>query len=399
MKFSLQDAQFVLALAVPIFLLIQLFERLLLFTQVVSPAYLVLLPALFAILALHKLSTAKGIRLPEAGQVAFALLCAALIVILMLQRLLLPERFDIFGRSSVGFSAYVGTYALTWGLIGLFVGNVNVQRSERFAVALMAIVAFLVLRNAASGYVNFSDLREQTGIDSLSHLWVSENIVMIFFLSYALARSYWVKLLLFVVVALCLVAMLGRSSLFFSIVAVALFELVFGSARHVSQRVFGALGVALLFMLIMIGVQIYSSDDAFDRVFLKGGLGSDASFTERMHFMKIGLQYLDAQLWIGGPNILAEQFGHLGAYIHNLLSAWQFFGFPFFLILCLALLSSIFRMFSFMRNLERSVVTDFAALLLIYATVCVIFTKTSFYWGFWLALGLWHGVRLDKSND
>ncbi len=130
MKFSLQDAQFVLVLAVPIFLLIQLFERLLLFTQVVSPAYLVLLPALFSILALHKLSTAKGIRLPEAGQVAFALLCAALIVILMLQRLLLPERFDIFGRSSVGFSAYVGTYALTWGLIGLFVGNVNVQSGD-----------------------------------------------------------------------------------------------------------------------------------------------------------------------------------------------------------------------------------------------------------------------------
>ncbi|MDV7396391.1 hypothetical protein RZS08_33665, partial [Arthrospira platensis SPKY1] len=112
---------------------------------------------------------------------------------------------------------------MTWGLIGFSIANIRVEKNEKVAIALMVVVGFLVFRNAASGYVNFSDLREQTGIDSLSHLWVSENIVMLFFLSYALARSYWVKLLLFVVVALCLVAMLGRSSLFFSIIVVALF--------------------------------------------------------------------------------------------------------------------------------------------------------------------------------
>lgn len=399
MNISSRNIYFILALAVPIFLLVQLFERLFLFSQVVSPAYLALFPALFTILALHKLATVEGIQRPERGQVAFILLCAVLIVILMLQKLILPVRFDYFGRSSVDFASYVGTYALTWGLIGFSIANIRVEKNEKVAIALMVVVGFLVFRNAASGYVNFSDLREQTGIDSLSHLWVSENIVMLFFLSYALARSYWVKLLLFVVVALCLVAMLGRSSLFFSIIAVALFELAFGSARHVSLRVFGALGVALLFLLIMLGVQVYSSDDVFDRVFLRGGLGGDASFTERMHFMKIGLQYLDMQLWIGGPDILAEQFGHLGAYIHNILSAWQFFGFPFFFMLCIALLHSIFRMRFVMRNSERSVVTDFGALLLIYATVCVLFTKTSFYWGFWLAIGLWHGVRLKRSSE
>ena len=99
------------------------------------------------------------------------------------------------------------------------------------------------------------------------------------------------------------------------------------------------------------------------------------------------------QLWIGDPTILATEMGSVGAYIHNLLSVWQVFGFFVFLALVVAIFIALFRMFKILRSVSNNPLFDSAALLLIYSVLSVLTTKNGGFWCLWFAVGLWFGAK------
>lgn len=382
-----------LALVVPLFIGFQLVERLYFFNQIVSPVFLAVVPVLFLLLWLSGFVRERGAERPSALVVLFLCLCGLVIGCLVAQKIWIFDRYDLSSRSALGFATLTGTYAVTWGLIGLSVSRVILKKSDLAAVVFMAGVGVLVIPNMTYGYVNLIALREETGIESLSHLWISENIVFLFCLSYGFARSYLVKMVLLVLVAIFLVAMLGRSSLFFTLASISVFELLFGGFKGLARKLAIGGGLALLGLGVVLGIQWFYSEPILDKLLFKGGLGEDASFEARSQLFSEGLFYLKEQLWIGDPTILATEMGSVGAYIHNLLSVWQVFGFFVFLALVVAIFIALFRMFKILRSVSNNPLFDSAALLLIYSVLSVLTTKNGGFWCLWFAVGLWFGAK------
>lgn len=397
MSLSKSEMQWLGALSVPVFLFLQLFERLYFFSSILSPVYLAVIPVVFFLVFVKDSCDGFGVALPSKSLVYFLMLVLFLLLVLVAQRAFLFDLYDSNGRSALGFSWLTGTYAITWGLIGLSVSVVRFNSNNFFALVLMGGVAFLVLPNMASGYINLAALREDTGIENLSHLWISENIVVLFFLSYALASNYSVRFVLLAAVAVLLVGMLGRSSLFFALAAVAAYELVFAPGRASAKIVMGA-AVLFLSMAVLLGMQQYFDDPILDKIFFAGGLQADASYEARAGILSLGVSYLDRQLWIGDPTILADEVGSVGAYIHNLLSAWQLFGFPFFVFLLFFLFRVLFKMFSFRLVLSKEPVYLLGALLLIYSVMSVLAAKHAGFWILWFSLGLWAGFKFSEGR-
>lgn len=398
MSLSKSSIQCLAALSVPAFLFLQLFERLYIFGSILSPVYLAAIPLVFFLVFVKGGVGGVGFEMPHKLFTYFSVLMTFLLVVLIAQKAFLFDLYDSSGRSALGFSWLAGTYALTWGLIGLSLSTIRFRSSNFVAILVMGGVAFLVLPNMASGYVNFAALREDTGIENLSHLWMSENIVVLFFLSYALARTYLIRFLLLVAVAVLLVGMLGRSSLFFALAAVIIFELMFGPGRASTKTLVGGAAI-LLSMAVLLGMQQYFDDPILDKIIFKGGLQADASYEARAGILSLGVSYLDKQLWIGDPTILANEIGSVGAYIHNLLSAWQLYGFPFFVLLVLFIVRVLFRVFLFRYLMSKEPIFVLGTLLLVYSLMSVLATKHAGFWILWLSLGLWSGFRLNKAGN
>lgn len=392
MRIYLPVIESALALTVPAFIGFQLVERLYFFDQLVSSVALLLVPALFFVLWLVRFLRESGVEKPSNLTLLFLGLCGVVLGCLLAQKTFLLDKYDLSGRSAIGAAMLAGTYAVTWGLIGISVSSSRLVRSDLVAALIMAGIGLIVVPNIAGGYVNLVALREETGIDNLSHLWVSENIVFLFFLSYGLARSYSVKLALLVAVTFFLVAMLGRSSLFFTLGAVGIYELAFGRVRGVVQKVIIGCGFALLGFVVVLGIQWYYNEPILQKLFFSDGLVADASFEARSQLLSLGLFYLESQILIGDPTVLATQMGSVGAYIHNILSIWQIFGFFAFSFLSLMILFAVFRMFYLMRTPRDNPLLDVGALLLIYSVLSVLATKHGGFWCLWFAVGLWLGI-------
>lgn len=397
MQIYLSRLESALALSVPAFIGFQLVERLYFFDQLVSPVVLLLVPIAFFLLWMVRFFSEYGVERPSSSTLLLFALCGVILGCLLAQRAFLFDRYDLSGRSAIGAATLAGTYAVTWGLIGLSVSGSRLVKSDICAVLVMVGIGLVVLPNLAGGYVNLVALREETGIENLSHLWVSENIVFLFFLSYGLARSYLVKLALLVAVTVFLVAMLGRSSLFFTLAAVCVYELAFGDARGGARKAMIGVGFALLGFAVMLGMQWYYSEPILQKLFFKDGLAADASFEARSQLLSLGLFHLRDQLWIGNPTILATEMGSVGAYIHNILSVWQIFGLFAFILLLLLVFVAVFRMFDLMRNARGSALFDVGAMLMIYSVLSVFTTKHGAFWCLWFAVGFWLGVRKEHA--
>lgn len=376
-----------------IFIGLQLVERLYLFGSLLSPVFILVIPAIYLALLVRQYQIDGGAARLRSGALLLLGLCGTLGVALILQVTLLTDQIDQFGRSAIGFAANTAFYGISWALVGYVIAEGRVSGGTPLALFIVAFVLLLVIPNVGAGYLDISGMRELTGIDSFSHLWVSENAVILFFLAYASAGSSLVRALVLAAMAVVLVSLLGRSSLFLSLAAIAIFEVLYGQGgRQVSRLLF--MVIAIFFVgLVLLAFVGDGGDQVFDRVFLKGGLASDPSYLLRDLALTAGVAKLDGQILFGDPTVLVSEFGNVGLYIHNLLSAWQLYGFPFFVAISIVLIVSVIRMHRLSVFFVNDEFLRFSGLFLIYSVLSVLLTKYVGYWGLWFAFGIWLGVE------
>lgn len=376
-----------------IFIGLQLVERLYLFGSLLSPVFILVIPAIYLALLVRQYQIDGGAARLRSGALLLLGLCGTLGVALILQVTLLTDQIDQFGRSAISFAANTAFYGISWALVGYVIAEGRVSGGTPLALFIVAFVLLLVIPNVGAGYLDISGMRELTGIDSFSHLWVSENAVILFFLAYASAGSSLVRALVLAAMAVVLVSLLGRSSLFLSLAAIAIFEVLYGQGgRQVSRLLF--MVIAIFFVgLVLLAFVGDGGDQVFDRVFLKGGLASDPSYLLRDLALTAGVAKLDGQILFGDPTVLVSEFGNVGLYIHNLLSAWQLYGFPFFVAISIVLIVSVIRMHRLSVFFVNDEFLRFAGLFLIYSVLSVLLTKYVGYWGLWFAFGIWLGVE------
>ena len=127
---------------------------------------------------------------------------------------------------------------------------------------------------------------------------------------------------------------------------------------------------------------------AVKEILFLDGVENDGSFQARAALFRESLPLLADQFWIGNYALVAEVQGGFAGYSHNLLSAWQFYGFYVFVAIILSLIYSLRRAVKQVKISARPV-NIFGVFMLVYVTISVIISKYVGWNLLWFTLGFW----------
>jgi hypothetical protein len=308
---------------------------------------------------------------------------------LAVQFVLDTDLVDVTGRSSFDFAKNAYGIGLLWALSGAAVqaGKINQSLTAALLLLLAISASILPLTNGAF-VIDYGSLTLDAGLDSsLNHIVVGDFVVLLCAFAFGLAPVRY-RLAVGLVGALCLMMLGGRSDLFLFVIA------IFGYLKYAGRLSW----LRLIFFAVLIAVFWFfaaatgSANDtnglSLEQVLFLNGVGSDASFLERIDILTRSGNDLLRQVWVGDPTLIVKNFGFLSAYIHNLLSAWQIYGFPFFLIVIFAYKHAI--RFVLRRVVDYNCSVDaFGLLLLFYSILSSVLTKWIGFYLLWFSLGFW----------
>lgn len=300
---------------------------------------------------------------------------------LLIQILTQEEVFDFLGKSSYVFPSLMLLVSMFWFSAGAMVSGVELNKSNLFSLLLVALVLSSLLSSLSGGLlISYSDLAE-AGAEGVDHLVLTEMLLLVGIVSYVLSQGF-VKYFVLLCVAFFVFSGGGRSTFYFGIGSIVLYEIFFGKER---VRVLIAVGVI---SVLAAAVMLSADDDLIHRMLFSEGLDGDGSFVERGQIFETGIAMLPGQFWYGNPGMIVSEFGVMGGYIHNLLSSWQFFGFFGFLAIGVLVLKVVSRARPVLLDC-RSPIDELGAISLVYAILGIVFAKYVGFVFLWFALGFW----------
>lgn len=176
----------------------------------------------------------------------------------------------------------------------------------------------------------------------------------------------------------------GRASFYIGVGSILVYELLFVTARW-RVAAFVLLGSALGALLALwLNIDL----EQVEKMLFLRGLEADSSFLERSDALERELKMFPAQAAIGDPGLIVKEYGSIGIYIHNILSAWQFCGSLPFVGLLALLLYLLPRVQSFAKA-DQSPMATFSTLCFIYAVIGSLVAKYVGFFHLWFALGFW----------
>lgn len=332
------------------------------------------------------------VKVGRVGQVQrivvfIGVLAAALILPLVMHRFFLVDRLDHLGRSPLDTAASLSVFSLCWVIIGAVLQRAMLPYSNSIGFVALVVPLILVLPSIGSDFVIDYRLLNAGRSDGLefNHLVLGETVGVLVLFAIAISQGY-LRVVAIGLAVFVLFALGGRTALFSIVPTLLVFFAVKRQLTRYLPVLFFLVFVPLVFFLIVYADFILEST-ALSRMLIIGGLGDENSFVLRSEFIKIGLHALPDQILFGDPTFLVDRLGTVGAYMHNILSAWQFWGFfTFFYILvcCLIVLIGFWR-YPFLAN---DAVGDFALITFLYGFVCVLSGKHVGFDLFWLGLGM-----------
>ena len=331
--------------------------------------------------------TRKGFAFPRA-EVGGYLLVLLITMVIMTQPLFITTNLDDEGVDTLANIRTIWMVSVIWMCAGGAASMFEWKESSLVAVAVAGtlFIAFL-LGVGFDGTVAYQEIRDEATFNA-SHLTLEKYVIIL--LAFAYAMSHRTRLIVALAGMLVLFSMGGRTALAVFTLTVILLNLRGGRVMRTALAV-GVLGVALFFIgrvAVDSGFVDVQSSEVRDMLFLDG-LEEDSSFAGRQALLQQGLGDLAEQFWIGNFPLTVERHGYFSTYIHNLLSAWQFFGFFAFMALSLALVLCLRRMRQVMRHAKPTPADLFSAFMLIYVVISVVLAKSVMWNLLWFALGLW----------
>lgn len=287
---------------------------------------------------------------------------------------------DELGRASSTYLASSVAVAILWLLAGVVVGSATLPRSGHSSLAIIAVAFGSVLFALDGGLVvNFGRLSAESGFE-INHLTVADFLLVCLFFAYAMGGRLMRAAVLFCL-PVVLFAAGGRSALIIGFASVCVVSL---RQRRMTE-VFLALA-AVVVVVLSVAQTVDVSDPLVSRMLLSDGLGEDGSVIERQEQFMRGLSELPSQALVGDVRAIALGAGSLGGYIHNGLSAWQFFGLPGFILLAVALMRALQHSWPSHAALDPS--ATLKALLAVNAIGGFLFAKSALHFSLWFALGV-----------
>lgn len=326
------------------------------------------------------------------GKVSKAI-CASLLLVgslalsIFLQSIFLKDLIDSFGRSSLGYSRTIFFYGVCWFACGAVIQRLEIAESKIWSFAILIFLSTAIAVNLDGGFIiSYTTLGEGRGDGmELNHLILGESVIFLLILSFSLAPPAW-RILPFVLSLPILFSLGGRGALLNYILAIGFHLLLITRSRRLWPYIVLLAGFALLFGLNLFALD--TNDSSISRMLLLEGVSVDGSAQTREIQFAAGFNALADQLLMGDPTFLTRTFGSMGTYMHNIFSAWQFFGFfPFAGFVFLMIWSGIYILR--FRKIFDGVVSNFGVIIFLYGAFSILTTKSIGYYSFWFALGFW----------
>ena len=340
----------------------------------------------FASAVIPQLSQKWNGRIP-AAIFFLVILVLSLLAAVGLQYFYIKDLIDGLGRSALGITRSILLVGLCWIVCGAPIQGLKRERSIVLLICIMGFLSFSVFSNLNGGiFVSYAKLSEGRSNDSeLNHLVVGEAALFLLLLAYAFAPYGW-RLLTFSLSIALLFSLGGRSAFFSYFLAIGLHHyLVVPAARKWSHLI-------AVFAVFLASASIYLfldlGDDAVARMLFSQGLSEDGSVVERQAVLAGGFKALPSQILIGDPAFLIRTFRSMGTYIHNILSAWQFFGMLPFLLFVSALVWVGLHVVKNRKKMHGPI-DDFGILIFLCSAISILTAKFIGFQMFWFALGFW----------
>lgn len=316
--------------------------------------------------------------------VVFFLMTAAV----FFQTVLGGDSTDIFGRTAHSTLRQVYFVCVAWFFAGAAFKYFPVEVRSGYVLLVAAAIFLMVIYATNLGFsVPYADIEGLGGFEVINHLMLSEYMLIILFWAYFFSDGR-VKLIIFLIFLYAMFSGGGRSSFIIGMASLFVYELIFG-LRKVVVYVAAVLGLLFSLMLFFIGID----DSVISYMLFSGGIENDNSYIGRLDQFNAGIDALWSQFLYGDVNFLVREFKHLGFYMHNIMSVWQFFGF-FAFIGVLALIIISWQKIKFKYFFGASSVDKFFIGMFIYSVISIFTVKYVGFAAFWFSIGYWIVVEI-----
>lgn len=301
------------------------------------------------------------------------------------QHVIYFDRIDARGVSAHGFGRSIVMMLMLWFLSGAAVSRLEISESNFLAIVLLLPLFALVVPLLNDSLIISYDRLAEDGFTGANHLLVVEMILLVGFFAYALAAGRVRWLILFAVAALAYAGG-GRTGFYLGVFVLFAAQFITGSRADRYNAI-------LLGFLLLIGVGVLGSvieSDGINRMFMSSGALADDSMAARLILLQRGVGGLSDQIAIGSFASIVEANRGVGTYIHNVLSAWQFFGFINFALILVLVWRVVLGVYeSFKKEKEVSVADKFGLVCLAYGVLGVLVSKHAGFSFLWFSLGFW----------
>jgi len=348
----------------------------------------------YLICRIHQmLQTKKGITQSELTGLILILLSFAAIA---LQYLNLQEYAGEDGVYMLQTARTDWVLSMLWLLAGGGAALFNAKESPTLAIIVLVLTGLAFINGLDDQLmVSFQDVKELGVVERISHLSMEKHVVFLLILAYCLSpKTKWIVVLAGMAM---LFTMGGRTSLV--VFAVCVIAMNIGRRSLKNFAILGIVGLVMFFSLrYAIENRLIDIDNprVNDMLFLDG-LEADSSFVARKMLLETSLEYLDDQFLFGDPTIISETLGGQGAYIHNILSVWQYYGFFVFACVVLILIFSLRRMVV-LKTINPTPKIIFGSFFLMYVSISMVLAKSVGWDLLWFMLGFWTLLPLNNTR-
>ena len=328
----------------------------------------------------------NGFRLEQPEIVGFGLVGLAGAAIL-LQRIFYTSYAGFDGIDTLSTIRTTWLVCTVWFLAGGVIGSSTIPESLAGALAMCALLGASIFAGVGDATtVDYRTVAEVAGVETLSHLTLEKYVVLL--LAIAFAMSERARPVAVLTGLLVLFLMGGRTALAVFVLTIVVLMLRGRLVRNLSILAATALGVAVLAWLAVSLGMIDPQNQAVRDILFLDGFSADNSFAARVYLLTDNLDLLAEQFLFGNFMLTVQRQGAFGGYIHNILSAWQFYGFFFFVALIGALLYAWRRTRWALARGETPTVV-FGAFMMVYVGISMIVAKNVTWHLLWFTLGFW----------
>jgi len=391
-----------LYLGVIFLLFLQGAERLYFFEQYVPASVYAIIPAIALATWFIYSATSGTFSVSRSTFNYSALLLLLPVLSVSLQSIFLTDVIDEFERSSLAFVREIHVFNAVWLMIGVALGSIPLRKKPLFPLILFLIFAFFIIQNLDGLSLDYARLRSSNDVERFSHQWISYNFLICAVLLYSQLNNRLARTAVIVATLTCQVFVGGRTILLLTTLVFFYIEGFTLGAEGSKRRPLKTLSMSIgtLAIVALAIVLLYLRDpDTVLRAFALNELQHDKSLIERDAALQIGLANLPRQFWIGDPTLVSTSTGSLGLYIHNALSGWQFYGFPFFVAFCVSLVHCLRKALRLKRKGSDDASFRFKFTLFLIALGGAITSLSVTHYFLWFTIGLCLARHPTQANQ